>query len=302
MKVRNIVSTIVFTVMAIFATTAFGQASTDFEAFAVGSPNGQFGWTSTGPYDHKIVDNSLFANAPSSFGNRSLRISNAVASGSFGDQTFSASATNEAGESTATNNGMSGGVRRNFYQFSVAFTSATGTYQAGQSVVLSPDRGDGARMSWVQITDTPTGLQVNFNDYQAGAFVQTTVANDLSRTESHTLKVTMRFLNGASNDVVSFYVDGELAHVGTSWEDYFRDWEPGNTSRTVDSVLFRTGGTSVPSVMGGGILFDQLSLTTGTVATTAQQCKNGGWMSLVDAEGMPFRNQGQCVSSTVGNN
>ena len=29
----------------------------------------------------------------------------------------------------------------------------------------SPHRGDGARMSWQQVLDTPTGLQVNFNDY-----------------------------------------------------------------------------------------------------------------------------------------
>jgi len=29
-------------------------------------------------------------------------------------------------------------------------------------------------------------------------------------------------------------------------------------------------------------------------------CKKGGWRHLVDAAGMPFRNQGQCVRTTVG--
>jgi len=35
------------------------------------------------------------------------------------------------------------------------------------------------------------------------------------------------------------------------------------------------------------------------VATDKDQCKNGGWMNLVDANGNPFKNQGQCVASTV---
>ena len=37
--------------------------------------------------------------------------------------------------------------------------------QAGLSVVASPDRGDCARMSWIQMKDLPGGLQVNFYDY-----------------------------------------------------------------------------------------------------------------------------------------
>jgi len=35
------------------------------------------------------------------------------------------------------------------------------------------------------------------------------------------------------------------------------------------------------------------------VATDKEQCKNGGWMNLADANGNPFKNQGQCVASTV---
>ena len=35
------------------------------------------------------------------------------------------------------------------------------------------------------------------------------------------------------------------------------------------------------------------------VATTKAQCKNGGWMNVTNANGNPFKNQGQCVSSTV---
>jgi hypothetical protein len=73
-----------------FVAQGAGADSTgveDFDGFTAGSPNGQNGWSSTGPYDHKIVTG--YAGAPASFGDTSLRISNAVTSGSFGDQTFS---------------------------------------------------------------------------------------------------------------------------------------------------------------------------------------------------------------------
>ncbi len=30
--------------------------------------------------------------------------------------------------------------------------------------------------------------------------------------------------------------------------------------------------------------------------TAVQQCKDGGWQTLTDASGQPFRNQGQCIS------
>jgi hypothetical protein len=35
------------------------------------------------------------------------------------------------------------------------------------------------------------------------------------------------------------------------------------------------------------------------VATNKDQCKDGGWQNLADANGNPFKNQGQCVASTV---
>jgi len=40
-----------------------------------------------------------------------------------------------------------------------------------------------------------------------------------------------------------------------------------------------------------------LSVTIRWVATTKGACMKGGWASLVDAQGNPFRNQGQCVKS-----
>jgi hypothetical protein len=40
----------------------------------------------------------------------------------------------------------------------------------------------------------------------------------------------------------------------------------------------------------------------GAAAPTAvQQCKDGGWQTLADASGQPFKNQGQCISYAIHN-
>ena len=244
---------------AILVAPVFADSlAINFESYALGTVNGQDGWSSLGAagsggatYDHAIVSNTY---GYGSFGTKSLRMSNAVTSGCFGDQTFSKPLGNEAGETSAAADGMSSGPRQNYFEAQWDFASTVpGAEQPGLSVVASPDRGDGARMSWVQMTDTPAGLAVNFYDYQSGAvevgctlgsnFVLSNVASGLSRTVPHTIKVTMQFVDGPANDIVKVYVDGVLGHTGTSWEDYFRECE-GNPTRTVDSLLFRTGGDS----------------------------------------------------------
>src|SRR4051812_23455451 len=63
--------------------------------YSIGSINGQDGWSSTGSYDQGVVSNTYGYGL---FSSQSLRISNAVTSGSFGDQTFSKSLAEEAGE------------------------------------------------------------------------------------------------------------------------------------------------------------------------------------------------------------
>lgn len=257
------------------------STSINFEAptYHTGSIDGQDGWSSAGSaghgcamYDHAVANNTY---GYVSFGGQSLRISNAVTSGCFSDQTFSKSLTNEAGETTADNGGFSGGVRQPHFEAQWDFASTVpGAEQPGLSVVASPDRGDGARMSWIQMADTPSGLEVNFYDVQGTSnpanFVESNVVSGLDRTVPHTIKVTMDFLEGDSNDVVNVYVDGVLRHTGTSWENYYRYDSEANTpgiSRTVDSVLFRTGGTAAPATMGNGFVIDNLSLSSGPMAT-----------------------------------
>ncbi len=268
-------------VVALGAMTASADTITvDFESFALGTVNGQDGWSSTGAagsgcavYDHAVAANIYGIAA---FGAKSLRVSNAVTSGCFGDQTFSESNTDEAGETSAVNDGMSGGTRQEYFEAEWDFASTVpGSEQVGLSVVASPDRGDGARMSWVQMADTPSGLEVNFYDYDrdldptcvANAFVFTNLASGLSRAVPHTIKITMQFVDGIDNDIVNVYVDGVLKHTGQSWEDYFRDCE-GNPTRPVDSILFRTAGTAAPATAGNGFVIDNLSQFSGAVPCT----------------------------------
>lgn len=291
-----------------FASAVFADSfGVDFESYSLGNINSQDGWSKTGPYDAEVVANTY---GYASFGSQSLRISNAVTSGSFGDQTFSKSLGDEAGETSAENGGLSGGTRQPYFEASWDFASTVpGSEQPGLSVVASPDRGDGARMSWVQMLDTPSGLEVNFYDYQRGAtvdpfgccppFVGQNVVSGLDRTVPHNIKLTMEFVDGESNDVVKVYVDGVLELTGTSWEDYFRD-EEGNPTRTVDSILFRTGGAAAPATSGSGFLIDNLNLHSGEVLvgppTSKDECKKDGWMSFNNPT---FKNQGQCVSSVA---
>ena len=193
-----------------------------------------------------------------------------VRAADFFNHTWSKELVDEAGETSAENGGMSGGTRQSHFEAQWDFASAVPTAQQPDlSVVASPDRGDGARMSWVQMLDTPTGLDINFNEYIgtqdddgcAGTFVQTNVATGLSRTVPHTIKITMDFVDGERNDVVNLYVDGALGAHG----DELGGLLPGmqsNPTRTVDSILFRA---SIPHLAnaGNGFLIDNFSMTSG---------------------------------------
>jgi|GEM_PF-2671681 len=244
--------------------------SNTFDTFSTGSVDGQGGWSATGPFDQAVVSNTY---GYTDFGCQSLRISNAVTSGSFGDQTFTFSATNEAGETIADDGGFSSGTRQDTFEAEFDIAATQSTQQTGLALSVSPDRGDGSRMSYLSFTDTAGGIDVVFYDVQGTGnpanFVPTTVATGLSRTEAHTIKFDMEFVDGPSNDIVKIYIDGGLAHTGTSWENYYRyDSEQagnGNKVPTTDSVLFRASGTAAPGNNGNGFLFDNVTIGTDSI-------------------------------------
>jgi uncharacterized protein (DUF2141 family) len=280
MGVSSVVVSAAFLVLPFVASA--DTISINFEAptYSVASINGQDGWIKTGSYDAAVVGGTL----PAGFGAQSLRISDAVASGSFGDQTFSKPLVNEVGETTdAVNGGFSGGVRQPHFEASFDIASVQETQQPGMHMTVSPDRGDGARMSYLRFEDNANGIDVFFDDVQGtvalgvdgctttvcGNFVETKIAT-LSRSTSHHIVLTLDTINGPSNDVVKVWIDNTLRHLGTSWEDYYRfdpeSQEGGtlvNKTRTVDSLLFRESGDATPLNAGKGFLVDNITLVSG---------------------------------------
>ena len=303
-----------------------------FEAFALGAIDGQYDWKSLGgllppvagvacaTYDHEIANYPAVVPVPfrdRSFGQQSLRISNAVTSGCYSDQTFSSRTANVAGQAGARSLSADGAIDfalpaatlQNHFEAEWTLMSAVpDALQPGLEVVASPARGDELRMGWVQMTDLPDGLAIVLAEWSnaaslgAATIVRSTVARGLDRRRRHTIKLTVDFQDGPDNDVVRVYVDGSLRRTGASWERYYalKAMEP----PVVNRLMFRTGsdllrgvpGDPAPATLGHGFVIDNLRQATFMVATSVDACKNGGWRALRDANGASFDNQGDCVS------
>jgi hypothetical protein len=284
---------------AVLAVLSFASAAgadtkgpIDFEGYTPGPVIGQDSppWTGApcAAIDSGVVVNAANSNAPSSFETKSFRMSNAVVSGCFNDA-FTPQTANEAGEATAQNSPLSGGTRQPYYETQFTFASYTGGLQPGLSVQVSPDRGDGSRMSYVKMEHTATDLELSFYDvqgvdppntstpcFQCANFVPTSLGK-FDPKVPHTVRITMQLVDGPSNDIVKVYVDGNLVHTGGSWEDYYKlDTESSPTpadqvSRTVDSLLIRASGNAQADTAGKGFLFDDVSVTTGPVPTSSPE-------------------------------
>lgn len=248
------------------------SVSVDFESptYAPGNINGQDGWSKTGLYDSAVVDNTSYGY--STLGSQSLRISNAITSGSFGDQTFAKPLNDAVGEADATNGTFSPGLVQRYFvmQFDIA-SAVPNAQQPDLAISVSPDRGDGSRMSYLRFDDNAAGIDVTFYDVQGtdnpANFVPTLIASGLDRSVPHTIKLTMEVKDSPSNDVVQVYIDGALVHTGTSWENYYRyasEAAAEQSPRIVKSVIFmaRDNLPPAPASLGKGFLFDNISLTS----------------------------------------
>jgi len=266
------VGTILFgsLVGAAFADTV----SVNFEnpPYILGNINSQDGWTALGSagsgcaiYDEG-VSSSL---STTGFGSQSFRISDAATSGCFGDQAFSKPLTDSVGETSSTNGTFSPGTKKTHFEMQFDFASAVpGAQQPGMHLSVSPDRGDGSRMSYLRFEDQADGIHVFFDDVTDVGLIGTTATFNesdiatISRSP-HTVRLTLDTLDGAGNDIVKVYVDGVLKHTGTSWENYYR-YDPEASSeqspRIVKTVEFRESGDANSEDNGKGFLIDNLSL------------------------------------------
>jgi hypothetical protein len=293
-----VVAVLAVSAMLVASAGADSIGPTTFESptFTPGDINGQDGWTKTGPYDAAVATVSSFPDALGyGFGAQALRISNAVVSGSFGDQTFSSGLANPAGEAPA----------QTHFEASFKIGTTQAAPQSGLSIAVSPDNGSGARMSYLRFDDQADGVHVFFDDVTdpgplgtVATFNETDVAT-IDRAHSHVIKFSIDFKPGPANDVVMIYIDGVLKATGTTWEDYYR-YDPeqaggGNVLSPVSKLLFRAKGTASDS-LGKGFLIDDVTLASSTLVgppTNKDQCKNDGWKTFNNPS---FKNQGDCVS------
>jgi uncharacterized repeat protein (TIGR01451 family) len=235
----------------------------------LGSVNGQGGWKSAVPgdipslphgYDQAVVANAAIPGhpAPDAFGAQSLRISNAYAPDpgtappEFHFQTYSTPTIDAAGQDLTNTE----------YTAQFSFISVhPNQQQPGLQISVSPDNGEGGRMSYVGLLDTPTGIEVTFYDTNpAGEWVPFNLGV-LPRGVPHTIKIWMRLIPGPNNDLVRIAIDGKDAgQCFTTWESSYGDNVP-----ISDRLLFLSGnrqGNDL-SLLGGGYLFDNVSVTTG---------------------------------------
>ncbi len=302
----------VFALTLVTATVFADSLSINFESptYSVGNINGQDGWTKTGAFDAAVVSNTY---GFGTFGLQSLRTSDAVTSGSFGDQTFAKPLVNAVGEADSTDGTFSRGTLQSHFEMQFDLASTLATLQTGMHISVSPDRGDGSRMSYLRFEDQADGIHVFFDDVTdtgpvgtVATFNETDIAT-ITRTP-HTIKLTLDTLDGPSNDVVKVYTDGVLKITGTSWENYYR-FDPESIAeqspRMVKTVLFRESGTANSGDAGNGFLIDNLTLNSGQVGpvlvgppTNKDQCKDNGWKTFNNPT---FKNQGTCVSYIQSN-
>ena len=280
------------------AATADSIGPIDFESYSLGDINGQQGWMKLNPlFDVAVSGVAGYpAAAGYGFGTKSLRASDAFTFGTFGDQTFSPGLASPAGEAGQPH-----------FDATFSIGSATGAYQPGMHLSVSPDKGDGSRMSYLRFADQADGIHVFFDDVTdpgpvgtPATFNETDIAT-IDTAHAHTARFSIDFNPGPANDVVKIFIDGAPKITGTTWEDYYR-YDPeqaptGNQVPTVDKLLFRESGGANPPDNGNGYLIDNISAASQTGPPTSKdQCKGDGWKAFNAPR--VFKNQGDCVSFT----
>ncbi len=205
---RAIVGLAALFVMGMLAMPASADSLTQgFEDFAPGTPLvGSEGWTYTGAglYDVGIEENGIN-------GTKSVRISNGLMSGSFGDWLFSKPLTTAATETAD---------QKFVAEFDLA--SMSDELQEGLQISVAPQTTGGARMSFLKFADTSDGIVVTFADVMnlpenqaAGSesWREVQIGQPLNRTEPHHVKLVMNLVDGPHNDVVQVYIDGSAGLV-----------------------------------------------------------------------------------------
>jgi hypothetical protein len=276
------------------ATTSLGPIN--FESgYTAGNINGQNGWSKSGQYDVEVENVSDYPDASGyGFETKALRASNFYADGAFGGQTFSPGLTQVAGEGDAAS----------YFTASFEIGTTKAVQQPGLAVSVSPDDGNGGRMSYLRFNDQADGVHVVFVDVTdkgplgtVATFNPDVPIATLDRAKSHAIRFEIAFVDGpgnadgVGNDVVKIFVDGVLKHTGTTWENYYR-YDPEqagnhNALPTTSKLLFAARGAPVVTLLQGqGYLIDDVSLDSSTTAPV---------VTPPTAEGVPYEGNKTCA-------
>ena len=111
------------------------------------------------------------------------------------------------------------------------------------AISVSPDNGQGARMSYLRFEDQADGVHVFFDGATAtGGFMEKDIAT-LNRASAHSIRFLIDFKTGA--DDVKVFVDGKKLISDTTWENYYD--ARGEQVLPTSKMLFRAGGTASPA-------------------------------------------------------
>ncbi len=237
-----------------------------FENFDLGPiANGENGWKYAGASDQEIVDVG---------GDKMLRMSSDPTTGAFGGP-YSPALGDAAGEPQTTADYSSQIIRFNFSAVSsvpdgsrleVDFGNAAGT-DRNSFMVIELVAGQGIRIA-VNEPTTTNDIWTTGQDFTAfTGNVELIGGIDASR--SHEIELRLTYVDGANNDVIKVYLDGELIGSTTTFENY-RDWFAGTThadnaeANQTNRVFFRNsaGGAAPQDGPGGqnqGFYFDDIT-------------------------------------------
>jgi hypothetical protein len=254
------------TILAMIATFAFGSAGTVGAASTVVvTPTNTQGWTTSAPLaDNRPVSSVAFVNgdAPTGGGTGSLQM------------TTDATTTSKAQYMHAENTALSSVTELSYYTKQVGASFAGGDPSYQLPVLLNGSSGFTTFVfePYQNGTVTPGAWQ-NWN-VAIGMFWSTRTVNCSNGSVQ------------AGGGGASFYT---LAQINAMCPNavvvgYGLNIGSNNPSYNVVTDLFDFNGTTY-------------NFEPNTVAMNKDQCKDGGWQTFNPPTG-PYKNQGQCVSST----
>lgn len=249
-------------------------STTNFDTFTNGTVNGQGGWAVSNPaFNQAVVDLGG--------GNKALKITNTVTSGSFGDQTFAprpggapADTVNNpvnsapgffAGESST-------GAGYNRFIGSFDFRSVLSTVDAGARITISPDNGTGGRQGFVALNSTAAGVTVEtFDVDSAGNFVGPVTLGTFGFASWHNLRYEIDFIAGDDNDIARIFLDNMLVSTISSWEQYYDVVQPSihPLGVPVQTLLFRLSGA--PATTAEGFYIDNVNIQLDNQVSTVPE-------------------------------